>query len=533
MKTGEDIARRFTEVSREILESSRNELYFYMRYLGLALSGLDFVITTDLPGIGTDGASLVVNPKILADLYQKDRRLVTRIYLHEVYHCLFRHIFRKMPRQQDYWMLACDMAVEFLIDSGDGRAVRMPRSRYRMNVRSFYEKQVKVLNAESIYRALCRVNPDENEIARLRREFCVDDHSLWPSRQPDRNPELPPSAAKLKDKWDDISRKTQTEMESFSKDTSRGAQDLLEQTKVENRERYDYQSFLRKFAVLREEMHVDDDSFDYVLYTYGLNFYGNMPLIEPQEMREVKKIEEFVIVVDVSMSVSGPLVHTFLEQTYNVLSESESFLKKVNIRILQCDEEVRSDVRIHSKKEYYALHRKNKVKRQFDVSAPNTVWVSDITKFKIKGIYYHVCVVMDLFSRKVVGYKISPNASTQIVTSSFKMAFKERGYPENLLFHSDQGCQYTSKAFRKLLTGCSVDQSFSHTGTPIDNAVSESFFSNLKKEEMYRHDYRSEREFKTRISRYIAHYNQNRPHSYNNYRSPDEKETQYYTHLEE
>ena len=315
MKTGEDIARRFTEVSREILESSRNELYFYMRYLGLALSGLDFVITTDLPGIGTDGASLVVNPKILADLYQKDRRLVTRIYLHEVYHCLFRHIFRKMPRQQDYWMLACDMAVEFLIDSGDGRAVRMPRSRYRMNVRSFYEKQVKVLNAESIYRALCRVNPDENEIARLRREFCVDDHSLWPSR------------------------------------TSRGAQDLLEQTKVENRERYDYQSFLRKFAVLREEMHVDDDSFDYVLYTYGLNFYGNMPLIEPQEMREVKKIEEFVIVVDVSMSVSGPLVHTFLEQTYNVLSESESFLKKVNIRILQCDEEVRSDMRIHSKKE--------------------------------------------------------------------------------------------------------------------------------------------------------------------------------------
>ena len=351
MKTGEDIARRFTEVSREILESSRNELYFYMRYLGLALSGLDFVITTDLPGIGTDGASLVVNPKNLADLYQKDRRLVTRIYLHEVYHCLFRHIFRKMPRQQVYWMLACDMAVEFLIDSGDGRAVRMPRSRYRMNVRSFYEKQVKVLNAESIYRALCRVNPDENEIARLRREFCVDDHSLWPSRQPDRNPELPPSAAKLKDKWDDISRKTQTEMESFSKDTSRGAQDLLEQTKVENRERYDYQSFLRKFAVLREEMHVDDDSFDYVLYTYGLNFYGNMPLIEPQEMREVKKIEEFVIVVDVSMSVSGSLVHTFLEQTYNVLSESESFLKKVNIRILQCDEEVRSDVRIHSKKE--------------------------------------------------------------------------------------------------------------------------------------------------------------------------------------
>ena len=160
-------------------------------------------------------------------------------------------------------------------------------------------------------------------------------------------------------------------------------------------------------------------------------------------------------------------------------------------------------IRIHSKKDYYALHRKNKVKRQFDVSAPNTVWVSDITKFKVKGIYYNVCVVMDLFSRKIVGYKISPNASTQIVTSCFKMAFKERGFPNNLLFHSDQGCQYTSRAFRRLLASCSVNQSFSHTGTPIDNAVNESFFSNLKREEIYRHDYRSEREFKKRIANYI------------------------------
>ena len=190
-------------------------------------------------------------------------------------------------------------------------------------------------------------------------------------------------------------------------------------------------------------------------------------------------------------------------------------------------------IRIHSKKDYYALHRKNKVKRQFDVSAPNTVWVSDITKFKVKGIYYNVCVVMDLFSRKIVGYKISPNASTQIVTSCFKMAFKERGFPNNLLFHSDQGCQYTSRAFRRLLASCSVNQSFSHTGTPIDNAVNESFFSNLKREEIYRHDYRSEREFKKRIANYIMNYNHNRPHSYNNYRSPDEKETQYYAHLSE
>ena len=98
-------------------------------------------------------------------------------------------------------------------------------------------------------------------------------------------------------------------------------------------------------------MHVDPDTFDYVLYTFGLSHYGNMPLIEPQEFREVKKIDEFVIVIDVSMSVTGELVHAFLEQTYSILSESESYLHKVNIRILQCDEKVLSDEKITSQKD--------------------------------------------------------------------------------------------------------------------------------------------------------------------------------------
>ena len=94
---------------------------------------------------------------------------------------------------------------------------------------------------------------------------------------------------------------------------------------------------------------------------------------------------------------------------------------------------------------------------------------------------------MDLYSRKIVGYKISPNASTQILTSSFKEAFQDRNRPEGLLFHSDQGSQYISRAFRGLLASYSVDQSFSRAGTPIDNAVNESFFSNLKREEIYSH----------------------------------------------
>jgi len=121
--------------------------------------------------------------------------------------------------------------------------------------------------------------------------------------------------------------------------------------KVENRERFDYRQFLRKFSVLREEIAVDPDSFDYVFYSYGLNLYGNMPLIEPQEWTEAQKIEEFAIVIDTSMSCSGELVKKFLEQTYAVLSENDSFFRKVNIHIIQCDDQVQTDQKITCEEE--------------------------------------------------------------------------------------------------------------------------------------------------------------------------------------
>lgn len=350
MGTSDKIAEQFAAVSGKILQNARNELYLNMRFLDLALSSLDFQVTTEFYGIGTDGFSLVVHPKILANLYEEDRRLVNRVYLHTVYHCLFRHLLKTEKRQEDLWRISCDMAVEFLIDSMNYRSVRTGRSRFRMNWQESLKREMKVLTAEGIYRALSRRKFAPWELQQIEQEFCIDDHSLWPKAQPPGSPP-PPEMEMLQNKWQDISEKTQTEMETFSREASQGAGDLLDEMRVENRERYDYRGFLRKFAVMSEEMQVDPDTFDYIFYSFGLSMYGNMPLIEPQEFREVHKIQEFVIVIDVSMSCSGELVKTFLEQTYSVLTESESYLRKVNIRILQCDEKVRSDRKITSEKE--------------------------------------------------------------------------------------------------------------------------------------------------------------------------------------
>ena len=149
-------------------------------------------------------------------------------------------------------------------------------------------------------------------------------------------------------------RKMQTEMELFSKEAAGDSPGLVEHLQAENRKRYDYREFLRKFSVLKEEMQVDMDSFDPIYYHFGMETYGNMPLIEPLETKEMKKIEDFVIVIDTSMSCNGSLIRRFLEETYSVLAESESFFRKIQVHIIQCDEKIQDDQVIHNQKEMEA-----------------------------------------------------------------------------------------------------------------------------------------------------------------------------------
>ena len=162
--------------------------------------------------------------------------------------------------------------------------------------------------------------------------------------------------------------------------------------------------------------------------------------------------------------------------------------------------------------EIIRTRRQNRLRQQFKVSEPNRVWVSDTTCFKVKERYYYICVIIDLFSRKIVAHRISPKHSTYLITSAVRRALKDRDYPQQLTFHSDQGSQYTSKAFRNLLYVNKVVQSFSRTGSPHDNAVVEAFFASLKKEELYRINFKSEREFYQCVDRYMVLYNTERPH---------------------
>ncbi|MEG0893622.1 MAG: IS3 family transposase [Oscillospiraceae bacterium] len=190
-----------------------------------------------------------------------------------------------------------------------------------------------------------------------------------------------------------------------------------------------------------------------------------------------------------------------------------------------------SSIRTGAKKDYLRFNadkKKDSLKMNFTVDAPNQVWVSDVTYFKLNGKFHYICAIIDLYSRKVIAHKISKKHSTQLITATFKLAYDARKPTVGLIFHSDRGTQYTSNSFQKLLVTCQVEQSFSPSGRPHHNAVMESFFASMKKEELYRTNYHSNEEFKRRIQEYINFHNNERPHATLAYKTPNAHEVTFY-----
>lgn len=134
---------------------------------------------------------------------------------------------------------------------------------------------------------------------------------------------------------------------------------------------------------------------------------------------------------------------------------------------------------------------KNILHQQFDQREPNLVWVCDFTYIRAGGRFYYLCAILDLFSRKVIAYKLSNKIDAQLAIDTVNLAVANRGKSKDIIFHTDRGSQFTSEQFRKHLDRLNMVQSFSAKGHPYDNAVMECFFKYLKKEEVNRKNYSS------------------------------------------
>lgn len=282
---------------------------------------------------------------------------------------------------------------------------------------------------------------------------------------------------------------------------------------------------------------------------FALSLYNQNAGYTPRELYEALDIAKgtFYYRLNHSTEVSEKerAKYTLMLKIHEIFEDSNQIFGAEKVRAMLAREGIRvsikrvsalmnemglESVRVDAKKQYQRREkytRQNLLHRSFKVAKPNQVWVSDITSFKIKGKWLYLCVIIDLFSRKVIAFRVSTKSSTQLLTATFKKAYQDRGKPSNLTFHSDQGSQYTSKAFAALLKDCSATQSLSTPGQPLDNAVAESFFSAFKKEEAYRKDYASERHFVESVTKYIDFYNNIRPHQTNHYKTPSELETKY------
>lgn len=310
------------EMSEKILSYVRNEIYLELRFLDLALSALRPQLDKTIRTFATDGDMLYFSSEQVLRVFRQNGAFLDRAYLHTVLHCIFAHLWIGGNRDRYLWNIACDIAVEYTIDSMDKTCTRRILSWTRQKIYEELRQQKEGVSAAVIYRMLAerfRGGETVEQLAALEREFYTDDHRYWP-KQEDSAAKKEAAMASRK-KWNKIARQTKMEQEQRGDETKDGEELIAAQLAAE-RGRRSYRDFLQKFAVRREELHCDPDEFDLNYYTYGLRLYRNMPLIEPLESRETKKIREFVIVIDTSYSTSGELVEQFLRETVDTMSFS-------------------------------------------------------------------------------------------------------------------------------------------------------------------------------------------------------------------
>lgn len=231
------------------------------------------------------------------------------------------------------------------------------------------KKELKFVTAEKIYSYLRQSTTDPQKIVEIRALFYADNHEIWYMTAPeieerfglssgvgqddsqDGSAKIGIRAATAKT-WQTISERMQVDLETFGKQRGLLPDAMTQNLAAVNREKYDYTAFLKKFAVMGEAMKINDDEFDYIFYTYGLQLYEKMPLIEPLEYKEIKAIKEFVIAIDTSGSTSGELVQKFVQKTYNILKSTETFFTKINLHIIQCDAVIQEDKKITCREEF-------------------------------------------------------------------------------------------------------------------------------------------------------------------------------------
>lgn len=306
---------------------------------------------------GTDGSTYYYSREGALELYARNgSRGMVRCFLHSLFHVLYFHMNREeeVCRDLELYELACDIVTEYTIDALGMEALTGSMSKEGEEVCRRLWEQEESLSVSEVYGKLKKLSLKEELKAHWKTLFARDSHSFWKPLKPQRVSEI---------------RKAAEALEKGCRGGGRGcfgsrgreAGERQEWYEVQEQRKRDYHRFLRKFTVEREELQLDTESFDYIPYMMGLSRYGKLPLLEPLEYTEARKLEELVIAIDTSGSCSSQVVQRFLEETYSVLSRREDFFKKMKVYLIQCDCYVQEAAAVTCEKEWKEYLRRIRI----------------------------------------------------------------------------------------------------------------------------------------------------------------------------
>jgi len=397
-------AQQAESLAQEIMELTRNMLLVRMRFLEPAVMALGLEADPECT-YATDGFAVRYGFLHVLRSYSIQRELVFHDYLHMILHLLFHHPFVGDNIDPYRWDLACDIAVEAVIDELELKEAESIRSNQHRRLIEQFRSRVPAMTAEKIYHYLGKEQLEDTQLASLRELVQSDEHDMWyrlskekqneeavsdPDRDDNDNESGDNGESGGQDKqnesdadtdggnsegemqsedkmqplsdnseaskqWKDISSRVITDLETESRRWAEKSGSLLRNIRERIRERQSYREFLEQFMTLGEVMKVTDEEFDYIYYTYGLKLYDNVPLVEPLEYADEKRISELAIVIDTSASVDGEQVMQFIEHTLDILADTDSFFTKTELRVILCDSDVKGDYRIQNREEAQAL----------------------------------------------------------------------------------------------------------------------------------------------------------------------------------
>lgn len=360
-----------------ILQTCRAELCDLFPYLDSAFSCLGWQFQ-DEKDFCTDGEYLYFSAPELLALYSREPAAVRRGYLHMLLHCLFLHLYPPGDVEPKLWDLSCDMAVEQMI-----HRQAQPRLETADPVRRecFARMGQQALSAEQIL-SLLKTHAFPYTMEELLAAFHFDVHSGWRSSV----------ASQTRMQWERLLMEVSKNKAGQGKrGTTSGSGEETAILPVERK--YDYRQFLQRFSCPREEVELDPESFDYIFYNFGMEHYGSMPLIEPLEYKEVRRLEELVIAIDTSGSCTAEIVSRFLAETYSILAQQENFFRKMKIYFIQCDCLIQDVTLIQSKEDWLEYAKKLRIQGRGGTDfSPVFTYVEELRKQKklkdLKALLY-------------------------------------------------------------------------------------------------------------------------------------------------